>query len=393
MADELPCGMQRSQPGSWLEWYCYNAGTSLVPPAYHLWCGINALAACIADRVYYEKFKGERLTPNLYVMLIGPSGVGKNQAIKRAQKRVEAIPSVDRVQVYRGKITAQQILSRLAKHKKYNYLWLVTPELAMQVGNGPKAEDFVTHMTELFDSDTTVQDDTRTSGHFKTENPCLNWTSGTTKEWLLRSVGKQDILGGFFARIFPIPGQRSSERIPKPIFPPDYDAVNRWLVEYLEALAWIEGPFEFDEAADDLHDWWVRNRREPTDELLWHFYTHGDNLLLKLAMVVTLADQLKMVCEYEHMENAIALYEWVYAHLPGVLEFAHHTPELERLNIIKEQIQRAAGAWVWHRDVLRVTSNRGVPLTIFNDVVKTLVERGEVSMAVEKGERWYRWHA
>lgn len=389
----LPCGLHPGEPASWLEWYLHAAGLSLVPPQFHVWCGMAALAACAADRVYYEKFKGEKLTCNLYVMLIGPSGVGKNQAIRRAQKRVEGIESVERVQPYRGKITAEQLLSRLGDPKQRwgNNIWLVTPELAMEVGNGPKAETFITHMTELFDSDTVVQDSTRTSGHFIIHQPTANWTSGSTQDWLLRSVGKADILGGFFARIFPIPGERSPFRMPKPIFPADYDEVNGWLTQYLNALTWVEGEMTMDTAADELHTWWIETRNEPVDDMLWHFYTHGDNLLIKLAMNLALADDLKLVIEYGHMLNAIALYEWVNAHLPEVLQFAHRTPDTERLDLVLDTVRRWRGDWAAHSDVLRQVSNRGVTREHFESIIKTLVERGEVQCGRGQGSKLYRY--
>lgn len=391
----LPCELAPSDPPSFLEWYTYAAGTSLVPAQYHLWCGLAAVAACVADRVYYEKFKGERLTCNLYVGLIGPSGVGKNQAIRRAQKRVEALPDerLKLVQVYRGKISAEGILSRLGeKSKKFgNFVWLITPELAMQVGGGPKAESFITHMTELFDSDTKLQDYTRTSGHFVVDRPCANWTFGTTEEWMLRSVGKADILGGFFARIFPIPGERSELRIPKPLYPDDYDVINEWLSQYLAALTSVQGAMSLDTYADELHTWWIETRSEPVDEMLWHFYTHGDNLVLKLAMVLALADQYKLVIEYKHMAGAIDLYEWVLAQLPNVLEFAHFNPERERIDLLAAYFQRNGHDWLPHVDVLRFASNRGMARDVFKMTLDTLIERGDVKVGSVGTGRGYRW--
>jgi len=342
--------------------------------------------------VWYEKFRGERLTPNVYVGLIGPSGVGKNQAIRRAQKRVESIEHADLVQVYRGKISAEGIFSRLGdRQRKFkNFVWLVTPELAMQVGSGPKAESFVTHMTELFDSDTKLQDFTRTSGHFQVENPCVNWTFGTTEEWMLRSVGKADILGGFFARIFPIPGERSEDRITRPLYPDDYESVNEWLTQYLNALTAVEGPMILDEHAEELHDWWIQNRAEPVDDMLWHFYTHGDNLLLKLAMVLALADEFKRTIEYHHVEGAIALYDWVLDHLGEVLEFAHYNPERERLELISTFLRH--GAMVSHVELLRFASNRGMDRQVFKMTLDTLIERGDVRVGqASVGGRGYRW--
>lgn len=387
----LPCN---AEPGlvepSWLEWYLYAAGFSLVPREFTWWCGMAALSACVANRVWYEKFKGERLTANLFTMLLGPSGVGKNQAIRRAVKRVESAPSgLACANPYRGKMSAQGILTYLAKSKKQNFVWLVTPELAMQVGNGPKAEDFVTHMTEMLDSDQRFQDLTRTHGHHVVHSPCVNWTSGTNYDWLVRSIGRADILGGFFARIFPVPGERVGWRIPRPVFPDDYEAVNQWLEDYVEALLQVEGEMTMTEAGAGLHTWWVNERVEPVDEALWPFYNHGDNLLIKLCMVFALADRRRLDIDYDHVSNAIALYEWVYERLPDVMEYAYRTPDVEKLDLVAAYIKRSAA--VEHAHLLRHASNRGVDRAGLDGLVKTLIERGDVR--AERGEtgRAYRW--
>lgn len=375
----------------------YAAGLSKVPREFHLWVGISALAATIGDNVWYEKWIDEKLYPNLYVMLIGPSGTGKNQAWRRAIKRAEAMPESDqkRVNLYRGKVSAEKLLSRLGDKQKaregfaVNRTWLVTPELAMQVGSGPKAENFITHMTELMDADQTLQDDTRTSGHFLAKNPLVNWGSGTTQDWLLRSVGKQDILGGFFARICAVPGRRSEVRYAKPIYPAEAREVNAWCSQYLAHLASVTGRFQWDTYADEYHTWWHDNRPEPDNPLLWHYYEHGDNLVHKLGMVLALSDGYKLVGEYEHMVGAITLYEWLYSQLPSVLEFAHRTPEVERLEMVAEFI--ASAPFVKHADLLRTVSSRGVTREQFIGIIRTLVERGDVAQSDQFGGRSYRW--
>lgn len=393
MSDLLPCGLQPNPSAGFLEWYIYAAGLSKVPSQFHLWAALSALAACMSDRVWFEKFRGEKLYPNLYVMLIGPSGTGKNQAWRRAQRRVELMPPAefDATQLYRGKSSAEAMISRLAgkgKHK-HNNVWLLTPELALQVGNGPKAESFITHMTELFDGDQTFQDDTRTSGHHTIKNPIINWGSGTTQEWLLRSVGKQDVLGGFFARICAIPAERCSIRYPKPIYPHDVDMIDEWLTAFLAHVTTISGPFTLDEYADEYHSWWYENRAEPDNELLWHYYEHGDNIVYKLCIALAMADDFKLVGEYHHMVGAITLYEWVYNNLARVLEFAHRTPEIEKLEIVAEYLRSLPA--VGHAQLLRVMGTRGITREVLESNIKTLIERGDISRVTIGGGRSYRW--
>jgi hypothetical protein len=291
--------------------------------------------------------------------------------------------------LYRGKITAEAMISRLGAKKGVNNLWLMTPELAMNVGSGPKAESFVTHMTELYDTDQTFQDDTRLHGAHKILNPCINWAAGTTLDWLLRSVGKQDILGGFFARICVVPGARSATRYPKPILPPDARQVNEWLTGYLAHLTQVAGEFTWDPDADAYHDWWYTNRREPENPLLWHYYEHGDNLVHKLGMVLALSDGYSLVGSYDHMVNAVALYEWLWRELPGVLEFAHRTPEVERLEMVADAI--SAVPFIDHVRLLRRMTSRGVTRDQLQAIINTLRERGDVVIKNIGPGRSYQW--
>lgn len=390
-ASTLPCGLPPFEQPGFLDWYCHGAGASKVPPQFHLWAGISALSACIADRVWFEKFADEKLYPNLYVMLIGPSGTGKNQAWRRAQRRVERMPDDEqkRTQLYRGKITAEAIISRLAGKKAVPHVWLVTPELAMQVGNGPKAESFITHMTELFDGDTVFDDHTRTTGALRVVNPVINWGSGTTNEWLLRSIGKQDILGGFFARICAIPGERSATRYAKVLYPPNHREIDAWCSQYLAHLTHVTGRFEWDDAADELHTWWYENRAEPDNPLLWHYYEHGDNIVYKLGMVLALSDTYKTVGEYVHMQGAITLYEWIYTNLARVLEFAYRTPEVEKLELVSELI--ASAPFLDYKRLLRATTSRGMTREDLDRLLRTLQERGDISTSHIGSGKSYRW--
>jgi hypothetical protein len=387
----LPCNLPPFETPGFLSWFVYAAGLSKVPPQFTLWAGLSALSACMSDRIWFSKFRNEKLYANLYVMLIGPSGTGKNQAWRQAQKLVEKMPSSEQeiVQLYRGKSSAEALISWLGKSKKRNNIWLVTPELALQVGNGPKAESFITHMTELFDGDQTFQDNTRTSGHHTVRNPIIGWGSGTTQDWLLRSVGKQDVLGGFFARICAIPAERSSVRYAKVIYPHDAAEIEGWLSAYLAHLTQITGEFTLDDAADEYHTWWYENRAEPENDLLWHYYEHGDNIVYKLCMVLAASDSYKLVGEYDHMVGAIALYEWVYDRLGKVLEFAHQTPEVEKLEMIARYIEALPA--IGHAQLLRAMSARGVTREVLMSNLQTLKERGDVTQLTIGAGRSYRW--
>ena len=388
----LPCGLQpHDTTPTFLEWSLYAAGASKVPAPFHLWSSLALLAATTANRVWYEKFPGDKLYPNLYVMLLGPSGTGKGVALRRAQKYAEALDNSvrDRIQLYRGKITPQALLTRLGEKKKFpSYIWLITPELATEVGVGPKAHDFVTHMTEFYEGDYTLQDSTRMSGHFSIEDPCINWSSGTTREWLIESIGQRDILSGFFARICVVPGDRTSHRYTKPLMPHDYQAVRGWMLDYLTYLSTLGGPMTMTPDAELYHDWWYQNRPEPTDELMWNFYEHGDNLVIKLSMLNALSDNYAFAIDYHHMVNAIALYEWVASELSGVLAYASRAPEAETMDAIGEWVRRHT--YVTFTATAKFASKRGITSDRLSQLIRTLIDRGDIKHQ-GGSTRGYKW--
>lgn len=399
----LPCGLDHGEPWTFLDWYYYACGQSMVPDEFNLWAGIHLIAACVQDRVSYGKFKDSEMSPNLYVMLIGPSGTGKGRAISTAQNIVRKLPSAcqDRVQMYRGKLTPQALISRLGAKDKHgnpapNYIWFITPELSMAVGTGNKADDFVKHMTELYEGDCEFIDTTRMYGEVSVQDPCINWISGSTREWLLDSVGKQDILSGFFARVCAIPGSRKKERYPEPIYPSNWLVVHQYLVEYAKALCNVSGTVVLSDDARAHHEKWYMHRSEPTDEMLQAFHARSDDLVLKLSCLLALADGISMTIERKHLIQAIRLSNWIMQGLPDMLEYAHRTPETEMLAWLSHYLRTRCSngtSSVSHTVALKAATNRGAKKDGFRDLVTTLIERGEVKIVTNPGSvaKRYQW--
>ena len=75
---------------NFLHLYNYLTGDSEIPKGYHGWAALSLLAALAEKRVWFEKFKGSKIYPNIYTLLIGPSGVGKGGAIGHAMRVLKA---------------------------------------------------------------------------------------------------------------------------------------------------------------------------------------------------------------------------------------------------------------------------------------------------------------
>lgn len=384
---------------NFIDLYMHHCGRAEVPSLYHLWCCLTLLAACVADRVWIEKFKGAKLAPSLYTMLIGPSGTGKGVAIDAATKFVRHIP---RVNLYRGRATAPHIVDRLGKPFRRAdgtrvianpKLFLVTPELASSVRSGDVAVDFIMLMTDLFTgSPDPITEGTRMRGEVVIESPCINWLAGTTREWLVRSVPRDAIEGGFFGRVVVASASYTGEPFVRPIYPTDYADVVAHLMARVEALSHFAGPFTLTAEASEREGSWYNARKEPRDDMLKPAFHRQHDLMLKLAMLLSLADGLDGVIRERHVEDAQKLAESVLRAVPAVQVAASTvaTPESWGIHFVRETVKREKR--MTHTLLLRYFANRGGNADQLRTAVQTLIEAREVARVPGPHGGWvYLW--
>src|SRR5512142_899149 len=67
----------------WLTKYVEYTEDFEPPAAYQRWMGVLTLAVAAGHRVWLQE-ANIKVWPNLYVVLVGPSGIGKGQAMREA---------------------------------------------------------------------------------------------------------------------------------------------------------------------------------------------------------------------------------------------------------------------------------------------------------------------
>ena len=79
----------------WLTKYLEYTENSESPISYHTWCGLSVIAGALQRRVYLKWGLGRVIYPNLYVVLVGPSGrTRKGVAIGIAKDFLKKIPGI-----------------------------------------------------------------------------------------------------------------------------------------------------------------------------------------------------------------------------------------------------------------------------------------------------------
>jgi len=380
-----------------LSLYNMMCGNTEIPQGYSGWCALSLIAAVLENRVWYEKFKGTKLTPNLYVFLVGPASVGKGSAISTALRLLQQaeIP----LNVFRGKTTAAFLLDLLGRPivkdgesvDPDSRLYLVMDELANDLGQVKQADDFIKMMTEMFTAtDYPLNTGTRTDGYVAIHNPCVNWMVGTTKEWLFDVMTKQTIYSGFTARVMFCFRDYIDLRIPRPELPPDHDLIVKALINKLRSLYSLEGPMIMDEATEKMHDEWYYSRPVPSESLLIPAWKRGHDIILKLAMIFSLEENTQMVIRRHHLRKAINTFDNAFKDLDKLINLACGNSESEEIDLLAECIQKKGS--ITRTQLTRAMWHRKIRASRLDGYIKDLEERALVHIKNGKaGGKIYEW--
>jgi hypothetical protein len=376
------------ETGNLISLFMHHVGESEVPDEYYLWSCISMIAACAGDRVWTQKFRTARIFPNMYTILVGASGSGKGQAIKTALRLIERVPLVHR---YVGKTTGQHLTRYLSK-KERRVMYLVNPELSADVGSGDVAQAFMKTMTKLWEGEDygDIHEGTVTSGHVVVKSPCLNWIAGSTLDWLMHSVRPDEVHGGAFARISVIHATRDYEkRVPEITYPPDVEEVSEHLVARLHEITMLKGQFQKTAQAIEREHYWYMQRPKPDSPQMEATWSREHDMLLKFAMVASLADNSSLVIDKHHIAAGQKLAADASRNLPRVMQAAKITPDNEMAYKIADLIKRHGR--ITHSHLLRTT---GATADQVRSAINTLLQGKQIMRSTTetgRGGTLYAW--
>lgn len=382
---------------NFLRLYMHHCGRSEIPDDYHLWSGLFLVSCCLGNRVWYQGYKitEKPLYPNLYIILYGPSGIGKNAAIDTAMKFIDSNPTVN---FYNGKISRAALIDYMAKPKRRGEEWihdsnviLTTPELSYSFDSGPLADDMVKFLTQMFTAGKVERDATRSHGPRVVYNPCINWIAGTDEKWMLQSISPHAIQGGFFARtIIPMANYNFEYREPNPWVPPDYDEVREHLQWRVEFFLRIHGQFIMSHRAKEIYDDWYDKRHAPVSEEAASIWTREPSIVVKVAMLLSMTDMVlwdnpnpRLVIEEDHIIIARRMISEARIDILDLLNVATTTPDRENFFFVKRTIQRAKK--LSYSTLLSKVSKRGITADLTQRYLRTLVQAEEIT--IEKKQK------
>lgn len=278
-------------------------------PKIHKWTAISILASVLERKVWIERGY-YKLYPNLYIFIIGPSGLIKKST--STSIGVDLLRDIEGFNIMTERATdaslCQQI-ERAGKKKSFLYngapvrqspVYAYASELAVFLQEINKS--IIELLTTFFDcqpndSSKPWRYGTRHTGDIVVYGPCLNLLGCSTPSWLLRCVPKSEMEGGFASRILFVV---ENEPPVNPVAWPKVDESKKHdyfkLGQTLKHIHNLKGKMVPTDAAFELYEKWYRIHCQKvipknSDTRFSGYYGRKGDQMLKLAMVRSISQR------------------------------------------------------------------------------------------------------
>lgn len=185
----------------WLGGYLeYARPLTKAPSLYHLATGLACLSVACGSRISWWTFGNQEVWPNLYILLLGDSGVGKTTASNIGTNMLRhAIPGA----ILADNFSAEALIKSLVEHPSS---MVYAEEFATLLASSKKEFNGGTRelLTQLYDSRDTYEIIRATrdaGGNQMIYRPSLGLFGGSTVVWLTKHLAEVDFQTGFMARV------------------------------------------------------------------------------------------------------------------------------------------------------------------------------------------------
>ena len=260
----------------WISAYVQYAGFSEAPRRMHYWSGISALAGALRRHVWLDMGYFQWY-PNFYIILVAPPGVvNKSTTASISMNLLRKVPGVKfGPQAITWQALAGVLESATESYQigDIHYIQSAITIESSEFGNlvDPSNREQIDYLVDLWDCKKGMSEKvTKASGVNAVENPFINLIACTTPAWIAGNFPEYVIGGGFTSRCLFVYAEDKEKFIAYPArhMPPEMFEVQTALIQDLEHIAQLRGPYAMSkEAVDWGEEWYHSHWKQKPDEL------------------------------------------------------------------------------------------------------------------------------
>lgn len=242
-----------------------------VPISYQVLIGLSSIGALLKRSVYVDQVEW-RVYPNLSVLLVGPSGIGKDVVINKGAKLVDSISP----ELHLGGTTIEFIKDELCKRPDPAVGYVPVQEFGAFLGGKDYQKGIAKELTDLLSTGERVVIGTKSESRRVIIRPTLTIQGGSTVEWLAE-LPDGSLSGGFLPRFVIVCEEYGRKQIAWVKYDNDYETREGAIkanAKFVEAVRELVGRFSTDQIREHERE------MTPTQEAIdyyrnWYYNRFG----------------------------------------------------------------------------------------------------------------------
>lgn len=296
---------------SWVDGFMdYTSGVPS-PEIFRRWSALTCISGAL-ERRCWTRVSNSVLYPNMFILLVGPPGVGKGMAINEVH---DLWASVGEFNVSPTSLTKAAFIDQLCCKPKmlevdgktaiYNSVLIPAPEFGTLV----VAHDtmFLNTLNDIYDCRSIYEERTRSGGLIHIDRPHIVILGGTQPKYLGDLLPESAYGQGFTARIIMI---YAGDPVKVALFGQETKsrAKRDFLSSELKGVSGMVGEFKWTKAAKEVVEDWNDNRSidEPRHPRLVYYNTRRIIHAIKLSMIISASRTRELKVEEQDILEAKA---------------------------------------------------------------------------------------
>ena len=278
-------------------------GDTEIPTSYQICSGASILGALLKRQVWIDQHSTEgwgwNVYPNQSLLLIGPSGIGKDTCINYVQASIEHFNCLKII----GGRTIENFYQRLLNIGDPAAAFVPIRELSAFFGSKDYQSSMIQEFTDLLSTgeskDVSTKTDIIMTGPKIIKHPTLTLHAGSTEEWLHKAMPDGTMEGGFLGRFLILVEGLGKKQVP--LMKGEVSSVEERRVRKEASQAWnghigemlqaCRKPREMIllEEAKDVYTNWYYNRFKLFSKAVLPYANRSRDTILRLAMLSALS--------------------------------------------------------------------------------------------------------
>ena len=381
----------------WLASYMKLTERMESPESFHLWTGLLLLAGALGRKVYFD-FGFFKTYANLYVLIVAESAQVRKSTASNFGVLELLLPALDDLFVFRGKITNEALVNVLAEHTKRDggaEVFVYASELRVFITEDASRTGLGATLMNLFDCPDVADAFTLKRGKDRVRNTYVCFLGCTTPTDLPKVFPLDSLQGGLTQRVVFVCAKRRRKNVPlqKPLSAKETELLRSLQLD-LQHIHKLAGVARVSPEVEAEYDpWYNAIETQDVPDVLDGFHGRLHTIVLKVALLLSVAQNDSLIVESSHFQRAVKLLEEVEKHAP--LAFSRVVPEdspSAHFDTFWKVFERSREeAYIVLFKTLQNRMSRYWKTSILREQLAVLKRQGKLEEIAAGSELAYRW--